>query len=187
MGMRTLASAAASAAVLAGPAPAPAATVSLDRAICGRGRDVIGQFQNSAPPLDEWKPPDASDVVGLDCELVPFESSRFGGTLPYDGVRSVPGGLPGIDPRPVRRGRRAWIMRNPCATATRPCSARIELARPGHGSFARVSATGGTPRVTIRLGPIAARRLVRATRVAVTSRVRHRSRLEEIAFVLALR
>ena len=159
-----------------------------DRAICGAGRDLVGQFADGPPPLDPWRPPDADDVVALDCELVPFQVSLFGGGLPYNGVRAPPRSLPGVDPRPLRRGRRAWIMRNPCATSTSPCSARLELARPGgHRSFARADATGGTPRVTIRLGPIAARRLVRATRVAVAVRVRHRSAPDAIAFVLALR
>ena len=158
-----------------------------DRAICGPGRDVIGQYEDGPPPLPEWTPPNADDVVALDCELVPFEGSLFGGADPDSGVRAPPGSLPGVDPRPLRRGRRAWIMRNPCATVTGSCSARLELARPGHVSFARGSAAAGRPRLTVRLGPLAGRRLARATRVAIAVRVRRPGLRNELAFVIALR
>ena len=158
------------------PMPADA-----DRAVCGGGRDVVGD------PFDEdftgemWRRPDPLDVLARDCERVPF-------TLPSAGVAPV------ADPRPTRRGRRAWEFRNPCLVAgdpprTYPCVGRIELALPEGKTLARGSFRRNST-VKIALGTVAGRRLGRARRVAVRIYARYSSRSgprDELAFVLAAR
>ncbi len=153
----------------------------VDRAVCGRGLDVVGHAADEEGKGAMWHRLDPGDIVARDCERVPF-------ALPEDVVAPV------VDPRLRRRSGRAWELRNPCLVVgdpprTYPCAGRIELALPGgvvlaRGSFARGRA------VKLALGSSAARRLARASRVAVRVRARYRSRygpMEETAFVIALR
>ena len=49
-----------------------------DRAFCGPGRDVAGEFVPDESFEDSWKGLDAIDLVSLDCEGAPFASHPDG-------------------------------------------------------------------------------------------------------------
>lgn len=88
----------------------------------------------------------------------------------------------GLDPRPLRRARRSWIFANPCRRANLGrCVGRLELARPGaHTAFASARFTHNG-NVRVHLGPTAARRLARTSRVAI------RIRAKQLVFQLGSR
>lgn len=125
-----------------------------DRALCGPGRDVVGELVRDDFFGDSWSGPDAVDVIGADCEGVSFASD-------LDLDRDIR-----LDPRPHRRGR-LWTFANPCVRArARPCRGRLDLALPGARPFARVPFSTTGP-VTVRLGLEQARRIARSRRVIV--------------------
>lgn len=157
-----------------GPGSSPAGVA--DRAGCGPGRDVAGEHVSDSFLGDTWPGPDAIDIVGSDCEGVPFSSED-------DEGREVR-----LDARPRRRGR-TWTFANACAQAgDRPCRGRLDLALPGARAFARTHfATTG--RVRVRVGRVNARRLARARRVSIRVATRQRAAFgarREAAFTLSL-
>lgn len=151
-----------------------------DSAVCGPGRDIVGEYDVDDFLGDSWIPPDANDELRLDCEEVPFVDIEAG-TLSNRG----------LDPRPLRRAGRSWIFANPCRRANLGrCSGRLELARPGaHTAFASARFTHNG-NVRVHLGPTAARRLARSSRVAIRIRAKQLKRFgaqPSVAFVLAFR
>jgi hypothetical protein len=127
-----------------------------DRALCGPGRDVVGEFLRDDFLGDTWRLPDVADLVATDCESVPFGSDT--------GVDIDTR----LDLRPHRRGR-TWTFANPCVQAgQRPCRGQLSLAVLGSPAFARVPFTT-TGAVRVRIGAVRSRRLARAG--AVTLRV----------------
>lgn len=147
-----------------------------DRASCGPGRDVVGQYLPDDFLGDTWGGPDATDVLSTDCEGVPFASD-------LDGGRDIR-----LDARPRRRGR-TWTFANPCVQGRiKRCRGRIELALPGGEPFARASFTT-TGRVTVRLSARQARRVARARRVSLrvtAQELRRSGDRRQAAFTLSL-
>jgi hypothetical protein len=125
-----------------------------DRARCGPGRDLVGELLRDDFLGDSWSGPDTADVVGADCEGVPFVSE-------LDLDRDVR-----LDARPHRRGR-LWTFANPCAHAhLRRCHGRLDLALAGKRPFARIPfSTAGL--VSVWLTPTQSRRIAHTRRVAV--------------------
>ena len=151
-----------------------------DEVSCGAGRDIVGEYDLDDFLGDSWIAPDVNDELRLDCENVPFDDIEVGILSNH-----------GLDPRPLRRGIRTWIFANPCRRANLGrCQGRLELARPGASSpfaSARFTHNGN---VRIRLGPTAARRLARSSRVAIRVRAKQLRQFgarPSIAFVLAFR
>jgi len=140
---------------------------------CGRGHDIIGNLEVDWMGTNVWTGPSAGAVLARDCEEV-----RWG----------VPGrhNVSSLDPRPVRRGRRQWAFRNPCARTTIvKCKGVLTLSLPGEAAPLAVAAFHKTGLVRARLGAPAARRLARARAVTLRYEVPAAGPLEP--FVISAR